>query len=84
MQFFNNMRSRWESEKIKRFERKNDEPEWTYNAHKRASQEEIDRILDKIRKSGYDSLTKRRSRRFSIKVRNEKTVKDNFSDIWGS
>ena len=32
--------------------------DWDYNAHKRATQEEIDRILDKIRKSGYDSLTK--------------------------
>ena len=29
-----------------------------YNARKRQSQEEVDRILDKIRKSGYDSLTK--------------------------
>lgn len=29
-----------------------------YNARKRQSQEEIDAILDKIRKSGYDSLTK--------------------------
>ncbi len=29
-----------------------------YNAHKRQNQEEIDAILDKIRKSGYDSLTK--------------------------
>lgn len=33
-------------------------PDWDYNARKNASQEEIDRILDKIRKSGYDSLTK--------------------------
>lgn len=32
--------------------------DWNYNAQKRATQEEIDRILDKIRKSGYDSLTK--------------------------
>lgn len=32
--------------------------DWDYNARKRASQEEVDRILDKIRKSGYDSLTK--------------------------
>lgn len=31
--------------------------DWDYNARKRASQEEVDRILDKIRKSGYDSLT---------------------------
>jgi len=29
-----------------------------YNARKRKNQEEIDTILDKIRKSGYDSLTK--------------------------
>ena len=29
-----------------------------YNAHKRQNQDEIDAILDKIRKSGYDSLTK--------------------------
>ena len=34
------------------------ETDWEYNAHKKATQEEIDRILDKIRKSGYDSLTK--------------------------
>ncbi len=32
--------------------------DWDYNAQKKATQEEIDRILDKIRKSGYDSLTK--------------------------
>jgi hypothetical protein len=29
-----------------------------YNARQRKNQEEIDAILDKIRKSGYDSLTK--------------------------
>jgi len=29
-----------------------------YNARKRKNQEEVDAILDKIRKSGYDSLTK--------------------------
>ena len=32
--------------------------DWDYNARKKATQAEIDRILDKIRKSGYDSLTK--------------------------
>jgi len=32
--------------------------DWDYNARKKATQVEIDRILDKIRKSGYDSLTK--------------------------
>ena len=34
------------------------EADWEYNARKRQNQEEIDAILDKIRKSGYDSLTK--------------------------
>ena len=29
-----------------------------YNARQRKNQEEIDAILDKIRKSGYDSLSK--------------------------
>lgn len=33
------------------------ESDWDYNARKHANQEEIDRILDKIRKSGYDSLS---------------------------
>lgn len=32
--------------------------DWDFNERKRATQAEIDRILDKIRKSGYDSLTK--------------------------
>ncbi len=31
--------------------------DWDYNAAQRKKQEEIDAILDKIRKSGYDSLT---------------------------
>ena len=34
------------------------ETDQEYNARKRQNQEEIDAILDKIRKSGYDSLTK--------------------------
>ena len=34
-----------------------------YNAHKKARQEEIDKILDKIRVSGYDSLSKEEKRR---------------------
>lgn len=32
-------------------------PDWDYNAKKKREQDEIDRILDKIRRSGYDSLT---------------------------
>lgn len=34
------------------------EADMEYNARKKANQEEIDAILDKIRKSGYDSLSK--------------------------
>lgn len=34
------------------------ESDWQYNEQKKKNQEEIDRILDKIRRSGYDSLTK--------------------------
>ena len=34
-----------------------------YNARKKARQEEIDQILDKIRKSGYDSLSKDEKKR---------------------
>ena len=34
------------------------ETDQEYNARKHKNQEEIDAILDKIRKSGYDSLTK--------------------------
>lgn len=36
----------------------NNRSDWDYNARKKQQQEEVDRILDKIRKSGYDSLTK--------------------------
>ncbi|WP_294471205.1 rhomboid family intramembrane serine protease [uncultured Bacteroides sp.] len=33
------------------------EKDYDYNAHKKAQSEEIDRILDKLKKSGYESLT---------------------------
>lgn len=35
---------------------RNDSIDWQYNERKKKNQDEIDRILDKIRKSGYDSL----------------------------
>ena len=41
-----------------------------YNARKRQNQEEIDAILDKIRKSGYDSLTKDEKQRLFDASRN--------------
>ena len=39
------------------------ESDWDYNAHRKAEQDEVDRILDKIRKSGYDSLTREEKQR---------------------
>lgn len=63
MQFFNNMKRNWENNRSGRRRestkhKSTGNPDWDYNARKEATQEEIDRILDKIRKSGYDSLTK--------------------------
>lgn len=62
-QFFDNLRNNWE----RRSHRKADfshrdtdvrnESDWDYNARKKAEQDEIDRILDKVRRSGYDSLS---------------------------
>ena len=37
--------------------------DWSYNRQKKQNQEEIDRILDKIRRNGYDSLTKEEKQR---------------------
>lgn len=63
-QFFSRMKSKWEQHTHKPANRQHttdkplSNPDWDYNAKQKASQEEVDRILDKIRKSGYDSLTK--------------------------
>ena len=69
-QFFDSMRSSWEQRTHRKADttnsfghtstRSNGErnSDWDYNARRRASQEEIDRILDKIRRNGYDSLTR--------------------------
>ena len=73
-QFFDRLRNNWERRKASR---NNDSqtshtsytspnysnPDWEYNARKKAEQEEIDHILDKIRKSGYDSLTEAEKRK---------------------
>ena len=45
------------------YEKTRKETDWEYNARKKEEQDEVDRILDKIRKSGYDSLTKEEKRR---------------------
>ena len=65
MEFFENMKRRYDQRQQQNHmkaehthfdpRRETDEE---YNARKRQNQEEIDAILDKIRKSGYDSLTK--------------------------
>ena len=63
MEFFDNMKRKFEERqrnsrmnaKRQQTRRETDEE---YNARQRQNQEEIDAILDKIRKSGYDSLTK--------------------------
>lgn len=39
------------------------ESDWDYNARKNKEQKEIDHILDKIRKSGYDSLSEKEKRK---------------------
>ncbi len=44
--------------------------DWEYNADKRAKQNEIDAILDRIRKSGYDSLTKEEKQKLFDASRN--------------
>ncbi len=62
-EFFENMKRRYDQRqqgkhmKAERTEPRRESDE-EYNARKRKNQEEIDAILDKIRKSGYDSLTK--------------------------
>lgn len=38
-------------------------PDWDWNAQQQREQEEVDRILDKIRKSGYDSLSREEKQR---------------------
>ena len=62
-EFFDNMKRRYEQRQ--QSGRPTDAPrdprretDQEYNARKHKNQEEIDAILDKIRKSGYDSLTK--------------------------
>jgi membrane associated rhomboid family serine protease len=65
-QFFDRMKRNFEQRQGSRRQEPRSgtkEADMEYNARKRANQEEIDRILDKIRKSGYDSLTKEEKQR---------------------
>lgn len=58
---FGKMKDFWEKHSRKPFGKSSvntrRETDWEYNARKKQEQDEVDRILDKIRKSGYDSLT---------------------------
>ena len=70
MQFFDNLKRNFEQRQHQQGSRYHNpnmhvnqgggskEADMEYNARKRQNQAEIDAILDKIRKSGYDSLTK--------------------------
>lgn len=66
--FFNGMKQRFDRMKKEHHAKMNvkqpqhENKDWEYNARKRANQERIDEILDKIRRSGYDSLTKEEKR----------------------
>ena len=60
--FFDSMKRNWERRTGRKADSMNSrgnrrESDWDYNARKKQREEEIDRILDKVRKSGYDSLT---------------------------
>ena len=62
-QFFDNMKSYWDNHKGNKSKMSStkggkEDIDWDYNAKKKENQEDIDKILDKIRRSGYDSLTK--------------------------
>ena len=54
---FGKMKDYWEQHSRNRNNTRQRETDWEYNARKKHNQEEVDRILDKIRKSGYDSLS---------------------------
>ena len=72
-QFFSNLKSQWDRHQHKPsggWGRKGGkgadasrETDWQYNQRKKEEEEEMDKILDKIRKSGYDSLTPEEKRR---------------------
>lgn len=75
-QFFDTMKNSWErhtkhsagpqgnrTDTRRDWQERRRESDWEYNARKKAEQDAIDAILDKIRKSGYDSLTAEEKRR---------------------
>lgn len=68
-QFFDNLKNNWERRSNRHaddFVNRNEqrgESDWDYNARKKAEQDELDCILDKVRRSGYSSLTDKEKQR---------------------
>ncbi len=66
-QFFENLKNNWERRSNKKadqdYDNSRNESDWEYNARKKKEQDEIDRILDKVRRSGYESLTEEEKRK---------------------
>ena len=73
-QFFDRWRTNWENRRGKSYDDGADirnKTDWDYNADKKAQEEKIDKILDKIRKNGYASLTEE-EKRFLFESSNKK------------
>ncbi len=69
--FFGRMRSGWERKQADFTSTSTQtKTDWDYNAEKKDKQNEIDAILDKIRKSGYDSLSKEEKQQLFDNSRN--------------
>ena len=77
-EFFDNMKRKYDERQRNqrmhaeqtRWEETRRETDEEYNERQRKNQEEIDAILDKIRKSGYDSLTKEEKQKLFEQKRN--------------
>ena len=79
-EFFDNLKRKYEARQNQQHMKANStgygreadrrrETDEEYNARQRKNQEEVDAILDKIRKSGYDSLTKEEKKKLFDKSR---------------
>lgn len=74
-EFFDQLKQKYEARQGTRMKAEHTadprrESDEEYNARKRQNQEEVDAILDKIRKSGYDSLTKEEKKKLFEQNRN--------------
>ena len=74
-EFFDQLKQKYEARQGTRMKAEHTadprrESDEEFNARKRQNQEEVDAILDKIRKSGYDSLTKEEKKKLFDQSRN--------------